>query len=89
MLYVARKKGTFFNVVRSLEQEDFLQNVHVLSCFIQLKSVLFNLLCVLDKLFCIVVVVVVFPAMPGKWEDRDQDEALPKLLLRQPWFQRV
>ena len=35
-------------VVRSLENEDFLENSHVLSCFVQLKSVLFNLLCVLD-----------------------------------------
>ena len=37
-----------FYVVRSVEKEDFLENLHVLSCFVQLKSVLFNLLCVLD-----------------------------------------
>ena len=35
-------------VVSSLEKEDFLESLHVLSCFVQLKSVLFNLLCVLD-----------------------------------------
>ena len=31
-----------------LENEDFLENLRVLSCFVQLKSVLFNVLCVLD-----------------------------------------
>ena len=37
-------------VVRSLEKGDFIENSHVLSCFVQLKNVLFNLLCVLDPL---------------------------------------
>ena len=37
-----------FYVVRSLEKEDILENSYVLSCFVQLKSVLFNLLCVSD-----------------------------------------
>ena len=36
-----------FYVVPSLEKEDFLENSHILSYFFQLKSVLFNLLCVL------------------------------------------
>ena len=40
-----------FYVVRSLEKEDFLENSHVLSCIVQLKSVLFSLLCVLDFFF--------------------------------------
>ena len=40
----------FYPVVRSLEKEDFLQNLHILSHFVQLKCVLFNLLCVLDAL---------------------------------------
>ena len=35
-----------FYVVRSLEKEDFFENLHILSRFVQLKSVLFNL-CVL------------------------------------------
>ena len=35
MLYVALKK-------------DFLENSCILSCFVQLKSILFNLLCVFD-----------------------------------------
>ena len=37
-----------FYVVRSLEKEDFLENSHVLSRFVQLQNVLFNFLCVLD-----------------------------------------
>ena len=37
-----------FYVVRSLEKDNFLKNLHILSCFVQLKSVLFNLLRVLD-----------------------------------------
>ena len=37
-----------FYVVCSLEKEDFLENLHILFCFVQLKSILFNLLCVLD-----------------------------------------
>ena len=37
-----------FYVVHSLEKEDFLENLHVLSCFVQLKTILFNLLCVVD-----------------------------------------
>ena len=36
-----------FYVVRSLERKDFLENSHILS-FVQLKSVVFNLMCVLD-----------------------------------------
>ena len=35
-------------VLNSLETEDFLENSHILSWFVQLKSILFNLLCVLD-----------------------------------------
>ena len=35
-------------IVRSLEKEDCPENLHVLFCFVQLKSVLFNLFCVLD-----------------------------------------
>ena len=44
------KKRLFFNFyfLRSLEKGDFLEKSHVLSCFVQLKNVLFNLLCVLD-----------------------------------------
>ena len=41
-------------VVRSLEKEDFLENLCILSCFVQLKSVLFNLFCVFD-LRCLTV----------------------------------
>ena len=37
-----------FCVVHSLEKEDFLKNVCILSCFVQLKSILSNLLCVSD-----------------------------------------
>ena len=37
-----------FYLVRSLEKVDFLKNLRILSCFVQFKSVLFNLLCVLD-----------------------------------------
>ena len=33
-----------FYVVHSLEKEDFLKTLRILSCFVQLKSVLFNLL---------------------------------------------
>ena len=40
-----------FYVVRSLEKEDFLENTHLLSCFVQSKSVLFHLFCVLDFFF--------------------------------------
>ena len=36
-----------FYVVHSLEKEGFLKNLHILFCYVQLKSVLFNL-CVLD-----------------------------------------
>ena len=36
-----------FYVVRSLEKQDFVENSYILSCFVQLKSVVFNLLCVL------------------------------------------
>ena len=36
LLYVACQKK---------KKEDFLKNLHILSCFVQLKSVLFNLLC--------------------------------------------
>ena len=53
-----------FLCCKYLEKEDFLENLHVLSCFVQLKSILFNLLCVLDhfrmnsiitdKRFCII-----------------------------------
>ena len=32
-----------------MEKEDFLENLHVLSCFVQSKSVVFNLLCVLKS----------------------------------------
>ena len=38
----------FFLCCTWLEKEDFLETLHVLSCLVQLKSVLFNLLCVLD-----------------------------------------
>ena len=39
--------GQRFLCCTQLEKEDdFFENVHVLSCFVQLKSVLFNLLCV-------------------------------------------
>ena len=37
-----------FSVWLSLEKEDFFENLHVLSCFVRLKSILFNLLYVLD-----------------------------------------
>ena len=30
-------------VVCSFEEEDFLENLHILSCFVQLKSILLNL----------------------------------------------
>ena len=35
-------------VLNSLETEDFLETSHILSWLVQLKSILFNLLCVLD-----------------------------------------
>ena len=38
----------FFYIVRGFEKEDFIENSHILSCFVQLKSVLLNLLCVLN-----------------------------------------
>ena len=38
-----------FCVVYSFEK-DFLENSRILSCFVQLKSVLFDLLCVFDKI---------------------------------------
>ena len=41
-----------------LKKEDFLENVHILSCFVQLKSVLSNLLCVSDLLFFFRTLVV-------------------------------
>ena len=43
-----------FSVVRSLKKEDFLENSHVLSCFVRLKGVLFNPLSVwlLDWVMC-------------------------------------
>ena len=41
----------FFNVVRGLEKEDFLENSRILPCLVQLKSVLLNLLCVFDLFF--------------------------------------
>ena len=44
-------EGVCFYVVRSLEREDFLENSHVLSCIVQSKSVLFNLLCVWGSFF--------------------------------------
>ena len=37
-----------FSVFHCLEKENFLKNLHVLCCFVQLKSVLFNLVCVWD-----------------------------------------
>ena len=40
-----------FSVVRSFEKEDFLENLHILSCFVQSKSVLFNF-CVFLSSFC-------------------------------------
>ena len=39
----------YFCVVRSFEKEDFLQNSRILSCLVQLKDILFNLLCVFDS----------------------------------------
>ena len=45
---LAEGEGHESYIVRSLEKEDFLENLHILSCLVQLKSVLFNLLCVLD-----------------------------------------
>ena len=39
-----------------LEKEGFLENVHVLSCFVLLKSILL-ILCVLDLTFCVCVCV--------------------------------
>ena len=36
----------YFCVVHSFKKEDRLENSHILSCLVQLKSVLFNLLCV-------------------------------------------
>ena len=38
----------YFCVVRSFEKEDFLENLRILSCLIQVKSIIFNLLCVFD-----------------------------------------
>ena len=35
-----------FCVVRSFEKEDFLKNSCILSCLVQLKSILLNLLCI-------------------------------------------
>ena len=43
--------GCCFYVVRSCVKDDFIGNSLILSCFVQLKSVLFNLLCVLDLFF--------------------------------------
>ena len=43
-----KEKVFCFHAVRSLEKDYFLENSHILSCSVQLKSVLFNLLCVLD-----------------------------------------
>ena len=42
-----------FSVVHGLEKEDFFENFYILSCFGQLKSVLFNLLCVLEEFTCL------------------------------------
>ena len=41
----------YVSVVHSLGKEDFLDNLHILSCFVQLKGVLFNQLCFLDLFF--------------------------------------
>ena len=32
----------YFYVVHSFEKEDFIENSRILSCFVELKSVLFN-----------------------------------------------
>ena len=39
----------YFCAVRSFENEDFLESSRIMSCLVQLNSVLFNLLCVLDQ----------------------------------------
>ena len=39
-----------FYVVCSLEKDDFLETLHGLSCCVQLKSILCNLLSVLDPI---------------------------------------
>ena len=46
-----RESIVCFYVVHSFEKEDFLKNLHILSCFVQLKRVLCNLLCVWDLFF--------------------------------------
>ena len=38
-----------FSCCMELEEEDFIKNLHVLSCFVRLKSILFNLLCDLQN----------------------------------------
>ena len=38
----------YFCVVHSFEKEDFLENSCILSCFVQLISILLNLACVFD-----------------------------------------
>ena len=34
-----------------MEKKDFLENLHLLSCFVQLKSALINLLCIILDFF--------------------------------------
>ena len=41
------KKAVY--VVRSFEKEDFLKHSRILSCFVKLKNVLLNLLCVFEQ----------------------------------------
>ena len=45
----ADKQFVYFGVARSFQKEDFLENSRILSCLVQLKSVLFNLLYVFDR----------------------------------------
>ena len=45
----------------SLEKEDFHENLHILSCFVQLKGVLFNLLCVLDLVMNVQIRTLTLP----------------------------
>ena len=45
---IGKRKLNCFCVVHSYEKEDFLENSCILSCSVQFKSILFNLLCVFD-----------------------------------------
>ena len=70
-----------FYAVRSLEKEDFLENPHILSCFVRLKSVLFNLLCVLDQ--CRIILVVTVQSRVVSLPPPSYEVSVPTSLRRQ------